>query len=251
MNMKIASFIISIPVLAFGIIYNIINYNSSMEYLSSNEVSVSSVEALSLSERLSSQESVNIVSLGDSVTAGTSFSEGNYVISETNYTNVLESLLTAEYGYGDINIENYGVPGSLSETATDYYDEIVAATPDLVIIMFGINDYIWNVPIDNYYSNLVQAANYIRSQGIEVLLMSPTPTLYQYDADTSINYLEYVATAQKAAQVTGSYYLDINSEIVNYLNGESIYTVMEDGIHFNEDQYKIISEYVFEYIKTI
>jgi len=80
-------------------------------------------------------------------------------------------------------------------------------------MIYGINDYGKGGTTENYYTNLIDAAKYIKIPGSSVAIMSPTPTLFQEESTTSEAFLEFVATAKLAATNTGSYYIDMNQNM--------------------------------------
>lgn len=254
MKIKMMALLIILSIIG-GTQYYFMNNSSQEIYLSSNENQIISIFGDTIKTKLENQENVKIVCLGDSVTAGTSLvtvdGYDDYIITEENYPAVLEELLKEYYGYEEISVVNYGVPGATSDDLMNYYSALETENADLVIMMYGINDYGQGGTTDNYYANLVEAANYFKSLGISMAILSPTPTLYQEESTTSVAFQEFVESAALAASDTNSYYIDMNLNIETYLDGESVYTIMYDGIHFNQEEYSIVSNYIFEAINSL
>lgn len=118
-----------------------------------------------------------VVAFGDSVTA------------PRGRTEVYPQLLAAEVSHrgNDIEIVNAGVGGNTTALAkARFQKDVLDASPDLVILMFGINDAavdVWKDPpaskprvsLESFRRNLADMASELKTREVEVVLMTPNP----------------------------------------------------------------------------
>ena len=128
-------------------------------------------------QKMIDKEIVNIVCYGDSVTYGFIPNDGKKTVNP--YPETLQYLLREYYGYGDIYVYNEGYSGRQSdELASDeYINHVKKHTPDLVILMVGLNDKLGNYgdisSIEFYMNNLKTIKNKLAEY--ELMLLTPTP----------------------------------------------------------------------------
>ncbi|WP_083849151.1 SGNH/GDSL hydrolase family protein [Bacillus timonensis] len=199
----------------------------------------------SIIQKLHSHQPVTIVAYGDSITWGyeRDATSGKIKQVKNPYPKVLEKELRKKFGYRQIKVINNGHPGWTSIQAIENVKkEVLRYKPDLVILMFGINDarghnkYSPNalpVPVDHYRENNHQLLQMMKEKGIEVVLISAT-TVTSKKNNANKTQVHYTNAIQFLAQ----------EENVHYVNGTEIPIKgnLSDGIHFKADHYRLIAE---------
>ena len=89
-------------------------------------------------KKLQNKQPVNIVLLGDSISAGANASK-NIPPYMPPYPDLLRLSLEKTYG-GKVNLINLAVAGTTAIGATKQLDKTFAAKPDLVVVAYGMND---------------------------------------------------------------------------------------------------------------
>jgi len=182
-----------------------------------------------------------IVAFGDSVTLGVRPGVTEY----QTYRYLLQQKLKQQ----GLNVEvvNAGIGGDNTRTAlTRLERDVLAETPALAIIMFGINDAAMvdggpvartepRVSLDEYRQNLRTIVQRIRDAGAQALLCTPTPMSRSYVHENvgayaeheDINYLlrEYAEAAREVAEEMGAPLFD----------AFALLTEREDGLEMIED----------------
>ena len=98
------------------------------------------------------------IAFGDSLTSGYGASEGN------DYP----SLLGKRIG---IPIQNFGTPGATSQDGLAKVDDVLKANPKVVLLCFGGNDTLKNVPHQQTFQNLAQIIDQLHHAGAFVVLI--------------------------------------------------------------------------------
>lgn len=118
-----------------------------------------------------------VVTFGDSVTA----SRKGIVV----YTELLAKKL--RFRGGPVRVENRGVGGNTTAMAMARFErDVLAAGPDVVVIMFGINDSavdVWKTPpaqesrvsLADYRQNLTTMIRTLKAQDVRVVMMTSNP----------------------------------------------------------------------------
>lgn len=164
-------------------------------------------------------KSNKIVAFGDSLIVGKGSTEGNDFIS----------LLSKKINKPIINM---GVSGSTSGEALLRVNEVLLNTPGTVIILFGGNDYIRNVPKEETFKNLKEIISAFQSNGIFVVLLGVRGGIIKDN---------YKASFEDLSKEMGTAYVpDVLSGIV--IDTSS----MSDIVHPNDVGYKKIAEKVYD-----
>lgn len=184
-----------------------------------------------------------IVCLGDSITYG--YDNGskmnNFTQVKTPYPAKLEQLLGE--GYKVINSGNTGwqARGIYKELDNLVYKH----NPDTAILMLGINDARGSkqgLPVTrkNYYNYMRKIVVDLQLQGIEVLLLSPTPVFHP-------RVKQFNKVAIKLANEYGLKYIDMHWQINNQLSKDNLTLkqVLSDRVHLTQDYYIKLAEIVF------
>lgn len=196
-----------------------------------------------------------IYGYGDSILKGTNYSiVGN--VDPNPFPEYLQGLLRKIYNNSNITVVNKGVAGRQTDTALLQIDtDVIQHSPDLCIIMFGINDSrdIEGVTADvvsimEYKDNLTQMINKCKKANIEVLLLSPTPTM-EFAENNEL--VLYNIAALEVAENTNTAYIDTHKEFFTLLTNKSIDTTelfTADKIHLAEGKYKLIADILLKYM---
>jgi acyl-CoA thioesterase-1 len=185
-----------------------------------------------------------IVAVGDSVTLGVRPGVSEY--------QTFRHRLEAELGAGGIptRIVNAGVPGDTTAGGLRRLGaEVLTQAPELVIVMFGVNDAAMvdggpiarsepRVPLATYAANLHAIITQVRAAGAKVLLCTPTPMsrryVYQnlgaYAQHEDINFMlrRYAAAVRQVAVDTDTPVVDCFELFAATPEGLDL---IEDGNH--------------------
>lgn len=181
-------------------------------------------------EKFKRKEPVKIVCYGDSMTWG--YNDGN-VQSVNNYPSVLQNKLRYIYGYDQITVLNKGVSGCTSSYGlAEFEPQIVSENPDMVVIMWGLNDALY-INTDKFVSNLKNMVEIAIDNGIEVLLSTQIPIIsrelglmYGLENKNFANAIEYVAKDKNVG------FVDVYSEMNElFKNGAIGLEFYEQGGH--------------------
>jgi lysophospholipase L1-like esterase len=171
--------------------------------------------------------------------------------------------LQKEYSTGDrATLFNRGVPGNTTADAKAQFDrDVLSLQPDLVFILFGINDSaidVWKIPpadrprvsLEDYRANLRLFVDKLQATGARVVLLTfnPvhwTPKLQELygrppyrpdDADGfDVGRAEYLKAIQDVATEKRVRLVDVNSAYRSYAAapGHKLQDLLLDGIHPN------------------
>nr|WP_309100580.1 SGNH/GDSL hydrolase family protein [Fredinandcohnia onubensis] len=196
-------------------------------------------------QKLNNSQPVTIVAYGDSITWGYERDSDTGRVSQVKnpYPKVLEYELRQKFGYRHIKVINKGHPGWTSIQALNNLEkEVLSYHPDLVILMFGINDarghlkyspHSLPIPVEEYKENNQHLLQKIQEKGIEVVIISAT-TFTSKKNNADLNQAHYTHAISSLAK----------EENIHYINGSEIpiKNNLKDGIHFKPGQYKLIAE---------
>lgn len=190
----------------------------------------------SLYTRMAANDTVTIVCYGNSITYG----------GGITYPQTFQNLLQLEYNNPNITVINEGHPGWTAEMAAGGMDSLVLPhQPDLVTIIFGINDIYHDKDTVNYKHNLGMMANTLIQLGIPVLIMSPTPL------NNQANYVltTYCTAANEVATEYNVAFFNMHFAMVEriYAETDKAETIMPDEIHYTNFGYQLIGEELMKY----
>ena len=109
-------------------------------------------------------DSLKILALGDSLTAGYGLGPGD------GFTDQLQDRFDKTYGVGEIVIINAGVSGDTTRGGLARLDWAMADAPDLVMVALGGNDMLRGLEPAETLSNLSQILETLQQQNKPVLL---------------------------------------------------------------------------------
>ncbi|MFO7974282.1 MAG: GDSL-type esterase/lipase family protein [Candidatus Hydrogenedentota bacterium] len=206
---------------------------------------------------------VTLVAFGDSTTAPRGPLE------------VYPRLLEAELERLGIpaRVINAGVGGNTTALARERFQkDVLAHTPELTIISFGINDAaidVWKdattprVPIEEYEANLRHFIEKLRTIGSKTVLFTPNPLAWTpelkemygkppYDPETNAGFnfmLErYTDTMRRVAAAENMPLVDMRKEFKERAERVGIERLLLDGMHPNDVAHRLIADRLLEYI---
>lgn len=176
-----------------------------------------------------------IVAMGDSLTAGLGVSP------QKSYPALLEQLLR-ERGL-NYRVVNGGVSGETSSGARSRVDWIISMKPDLVILETGANDGLRGLAPELVRSNIGEIIEKMRQADISVILAGMQMVANMGpDYVTSFNLIYPELAAEHGV-----------SFMPFFLEGVALQPELnqDDGIHPNEQGYRIIAGNVLPYVLEV
>jgi lysophospholipase L1-like esterase len=207
---------------------------------------------LSSSVLATEEREISIVTFGDSTTA----TRGPLKV----YSQILQEELP-QNGQS-VRVINSGVGGNSTQRARARFDrDVLAHTPDVVVIQFGINDSavdVWKDPpateprvsLDAYTRNLQHFVRTLKQRHLQVILMTPNPLCwtdklrqlygkspYIPADEDGFNVLlkQFAAQARVVAQQEHVPLIDIYDLFQKYgaIDGQNVADLLLDGMHPN------------------
>lgn len=195
-------------------------------------------------------EAVNIVCYGDSLTYGYTPSTG--VQTPNPYPLTLQTKLREYYNNVNITVFNEGISGATStQLATnETIANVTSHSPDLVILMVGVNDNNSDaVDVQLYQENLFEIIKKISPTPI--MLLTPTPYIREWHGTeyyTKDRAMGFVQAVKEVALKTNSFLIntyDIVKNDVEY--GNRNYSFLGDNLHFFDEYYQRFATFVFAF----
>ncbi|MGG0939763.1 SGNH/GDSL hydrolase family protein [Brevibacillus centrosporus] len=186
---------------------------------------------------------MKVVCFGDSLTART---EGH---DRPLLSIMLEAKLGAEW-----EVVNAGVPGNNTFQARERVEtDVLQHAPDLVTVFFGANDAAFHkqVPLPDFKTNLKEVVTRIGQN--RVILISPAPVderLQEFRTNEVMQ--QYADAVQEVSEATGCHYLDLFKRMMGLPNLQEVLRGQRnDGLHFGELGYEVLSEEIRRKIKRV
>lgn len=229
------------------------NFNSPIQRRSKSEnpsvLATQLAESMSLKKHRGSENTiykllrgqpVKIVCKGDSITWGYVYEAQ----TSENYPKVLGDKLKLIYGYSNITVVNSGSPGQTSAGGVTNFDtDVISHTPDLAIIMFGLNDANQGITIEAYKDNLRTMVEKCKNNNIEVILCSPNMMSKQTQNNERYTVADYREAAKVVAKETNVGFVDIYGEMEKLLASNAItMNVIQDTVHFRAEWYYLLAD---------
>ncbi|MCO7177009.1 BppU family phage baseplate upper protein [Sporolactobacillus kofuensis] len=226
----------------------VVDYNANNDSVAAQLADIASHTINKTRRKLLNKEPVVIVCFGDSVTWG--YRTGA-IQTANNYPAVLQTKLQYIYGYSGITVVNKGYPGQTSSYGLANFDaNVTSQSPDLVIIMWGLNDHngVNDIDYDTYVSNLRSMARKAKASGIEAILMSPTASI-DHANDATRNYdlvnRNYAKACEFIAKEQGHEYVDMQEELIRLWKNNTINNSFYDGtVHLVD--YSILADIIIK-----
>jgi lysophospholipase L1-like esterase len=188
-----------------------------------------------IDSRLSAGETTKIVCLGDSVT-GVYYHTGG----RRAYPEMLELALGQLYPKAKITVINAGISGNSTRNGLSRLQrDVLDANPDLVTVMFGLNDMV-GVPVEEYRNNLKEIAERCRKQKAEVLFCTPN-AIYDDGGRTTAKLIEYCGAMKDVGKELGIPVSDCYAAHIaaRERDASAWRLMMSDAIHPNMDGHKL------------
>lgn len=203
---------------------------------------------------MKSTDAFVITAFGDSTTAPRG--------SLTVYAQILQARLEMRHGGGEIKVVNLGVPGNTTDDARIRFErDVLARSPHLAIIGFGINDSaidVWKtppsktprIPLAAYKGNLSHFVKTLKGMNAAVIIMTPnmlrwTQALKEmygkppYDPNDedgfNIPRRDYAEAVRQIASAEDVALVDVYRAFEQYglTQGKSTDDLLLDGMHPN------------------
>ncbi len=209
---------------------------------------------------------LTIVAFGTSTTA-----------RRVGVANVYADLLRKELPQRGLSVRviNQGVPGNRTTDAVQRLEtDVRAYKPDIVILLFGINDSavdVWRnateprVPIAVYRKNLTSMVRTLKADGAKPILVTPQPMCWTeklkrlyagppyhqkspYDAADPLGFnvtlVDYVQVVREVAAHENVPLVDLHQRFMDYHRepGHQLADLLLDGMHPNDKGHRMIAD---------
>ncbi|PJN53663.1 hypothetical protein PAEVO_03840 [Paenibacillus sp. GM2FR] len=190
-----------------------------------------------------------IVCYGDSITFG--YKVGTGVQVANPYPAELQSKLRLIYGNNNINVVNKGHTGWRSPEAIANVQEVLAESPHVAVVMFGINDCKGSslgtvVPVYTFKENMKSVITALKEAGICVVLCSTTP--YLTSATESKKIKPYNQALKAIALEFNLEFVDLEKEVATVYQERFVSDInlLPDGVHFGDGYYAYLSHIILK-----
>lgn len=195
-------------------------------------------------EKLAAHQPMKIVCLGDSVT-GIYYHTGG----RRAYPEMVEIGLKTIDPESKATVINAGISGHATTNALDRLQkDVLDHKPDLVTVMFGLNDIV-RVPKPDFEANLKTIIAKCRAVGVEVMLCPPNG-IYETPGRPIAKLEEYNAAMKAVAEETKSAFCDVYGvyQTLKAKNELEFRLLLSDPFHPNMDGHKLNAEAICEKI---
>ncbi|NSW56165.1 MAG: hypothetical protein HPY44_09130 [Armatimonadetes bacterium] len=183
--------------------------------------------------------SATIVCFGDSIT-GVYYHTGGI----RAYPEMLQLALSRQYPSAKVKVINAGISGNTTVQALARIErDVLAHKPQLVTVMFGMND-VTGVPPETYRQNLLEIAARCRGIGAEVMLCTPN-SIYDEDPRRPMAKLaEYSGIVRAVAAEQGLPVVDFFAEYerIRKTDMRRWMLLMSETIHPSMHGHKLFAE---------
>ena len=197
----------------------------------------------SVKKRMKAGEKVKILSLGDSITAGT----GLRPADGTRWADVTGQLLREKYGFQGVSMKSFAVGGAHSWDVVAWLNRDFEEIPDLVTFMCGYNDFSSGMhpEVYRYFLTLLIGRITALSQGkTAIVLFTPIPGCGpRYNAHDL-----YAQTVREVAEKYGVACFDLNAIFKKAFTVQTIGGAFNDMAHPNKDGHRLIAEKLAEFL---
>ena len=197
----------------------------------------------SVKKRMKAGEKVKILSLGDSITAGT----GLRPADGTRWADVTGQLLREKYGFQGVSMKSFAVGGAHSWDVVAWLNRDFEEIPDLVTFMCGYNDFSSGMhpEVYRYFLTLLIGRITALSHGkTAIILFTPIPGCGpRYNAHDL-----YAQTVREVAEKYGVACFDLNTVFKKAFTIRTIGGAFNDMAHPNKDGHRLIAEKLAEFL---
>jgi len=189
----------------------------------------------SIKLKMRNKEKVTIVCFGSSTTYG------NY--PEYSYPQFLEDTLRKYYKNNNISVLNFGKGGWTMKDAYNAIDTLLQnQNPDIVTLMFGVNDYGASSPISDYERYFGIVLDRILASNVAPVVLSPQ-IIKIVDL---VMYRSYCEGLEKVSFEKSALYFDLNQHLMDYGVDSTMFWL--DNLHPTKYGLKLISDEIFSFV---
>lgn len=184
------------------------------------------------------QEPVRIVCIGDSITGVYYHSGGRRA-----YPELLQLALKQLYPQAQITVRNAGISGDTTTGGLKRLErDVLAHKPQLVTIMFGMNDLV-KTPVDVFKKNLREMIARCRTSGAEVVLCTQN-SVVETEPRPSARLAEFTQSIRDVAKEESLVVADCFAafEAVHTADALEWNLLLSDAIHPNMAGHKLFAE---------
>lgn len=178
---------------------------------------------------LSSCSNNNLIKINSVVCFGDSLTQGYGSNNEQTYPYFLQQ-------FTDIPVINKGINGNTSKNGLNRIDDILQFKNSLVIVEFGANDFLQQIPISETKKNMEQIVDKLKQNNNIVVLVS----VEDKQLNQLHNMLKILAEEKKVLFING-----ILNEIWDNRN------LFSDDVHPNSNGYKLVADKIYKNIKHL
>jgi acyl-CoA thioesterase-1 len=154
---------------------------SSSTFVARLETYLEEIKEL-MQQKWPDNRTINIVCHGHSVPSG--YFKTPIVDTFNAYPHLLHQALKVRYPHAVINVIITAIGGETSEKGRERFEkDVLSHQPDVVTIDYGLNDR--RIGLENTEKSLTSMITLAKTQGIKVILLTPTP-----DLDSDLNDLQ-------------------------------------------------------------
>lgn len=188
-------------------------------------------------QKLRTGEAVRVVCFGDSVT-GVYYHTG----SRRAYADMLQIALTRIAPDSQVEVINAGISGHTTADALNRIErDVLAHKPDLVTVMFGLNDMV-RVPLEDYRANIETIVERCRDIGADLVLATPNNVINS-DSRPTAKLIDYCDVVREVARQQNVRLCDCYREFDAFRAHDHFdwRLLMSDAIHPNMDGHEQIA----------
>jgi acyl-CoA thioesterase I len=186
-----------------------------------------------VAERLKSGESITIVAIGSSSTAGSGASS-----LAASYPSRLAVELTQRFPDRSITVLNRGVGGEEIDDMLKRFDtDVIAAKPDLVLWQLGTNSVIRSETLNNYDAAIREGIAKVRAMGADVVLIDPQFAPKVIAKPEAARMVELIASTTKRENINRFPRFDMMRRWHDLDHMAFKTFVSPDGLHMNDWSY--------------
>ena len=191
--------------------------------------------------KLQAKEPVTIVALGDSITAGAQLWNLTPKERQTEaiYHQLLGAMLREKFDYDGVTVHNAGVGGNQSFEGLERLEkDVLAHTPDLVVVLFGGND-ANSGSLPRFKESMEQIVSQLEEADAEVVLLTTLPmALETGKAEPFADAVKELADKHKTALA------DTRAAMLFRGQG-AIGELLADTVHINQRGHDLLASTLF------
>lgn len=197
-----------------------------------------------VAEDLQAGKPVTIVAFGDSIT-GVYYHTGG----RRAWADMLRIALEKTFPETQISMHNAGISGNTTTQGLARIErDVLAKRPDLVVVMFGMNDVVRS-PIEDFDANLREITRRCRAAGAAVVLATPN-SVYENPGRPMARLAEYAERVRRVATEEHVVLADCYAayEALRADDANAWRLLMSETIHPNMNGHKLFAEVMAETI---